>query len=299
MWHGSVSVAQAMFLAGTSSRQSMSASPLAVLVVTDGTQNAPALLGYLQTCGCDVCSAASFQQAAEMLSTRRFALVLSEFILSDGTASRLIPLLRGTATTMFFSHAVEDDFWWMLVLYRGTDLWGEPAMRETQFKAFLDDILSTHCAFSIQKDWRDRIENQRHSYLDNPRLRKTILSSGRRVGTEPRNYESLSSERRRALRSDHADLARWNLIPMAPGSSANFRRWNIVIISILASLVFGILIATILLALEASTPTPNRHSSKIDKIPALVSPYERNDISAVAIIDPRPRPARPSAVPSF
>lgn len=251
----------------------MIASPLPVLVVTEGTQNAPALLGYLQTCGCDVCSAASFQQASEMLSTRRFALVLSQFILSDGTASRLIPLLRGTATTMFFSHAVEGDFWWMLVLYRGKDLSGEPAMRETQFKAFLDDILSTHCAFSIQEDWRDRIENQRDSYHDNLRLRKAVLSSGKRVGMEPRNYESLSREMRRAMRSDHTDLARWNLIPIAPGSSASFRRWNIVIISILASLVFGVLIATILLALEAGTSSPNRHSSKIDRIPALVSPY--------------------------
>jgi hypothetical protein len=264
----------------------MCARPLTVLVVTDGTQNAPALLGYLQTCGCDVSSAASFQQAAEMLSTRRFALVLSEFILSDFTASRLTPLLRGAATTMFFSHAVEDDFWWMLVLYRGKDLWGEPAMRETQFKAFLDNILSTDCAFSIQEDWRDRIAKQRDLYLDNPRLRGAILSAGGRVDSAARNYESLSRERRRAMRSDHTDLARWNLIPMAPGSSASFRRWNIVIISILASLVFGILIATILLALEAGTATPNRHSSKIDRIPALVRPYDRKDISAVASIDP-------------
>lgn len=92
------------------------------------------------------------------------------------------------------------------------------------------------------------------------------------------------------MRSDHADLARWNLIPMAPASSASFRRWNIVIISILASLVFGILIATIFLALEAGTSAPNRHSSKIDRIPALVSPYENKNISAVAILDPTPRP---------
>ncbi len=178
----------------------------------------------------------------------------------------------------------------MLVLYRGKDLWGEPAMRETQFKAFLDDILSTDCAFRVQEDWRDRIEKQRDLYLDNPRLRGAILSGGERVGSAGRNYESLSRERRRAMRSDHADLARWNLIPMAPASSASFRRWNIVIISILASLVFGILIATIFLALEAGTSAPNRHSSKIDRIPALVSPYENKNISAVAILDPTPRP---------
>jgi hypothetical protein len=121
----------------------MNTSALTVLLVTDGARNAPVLQEHLQTRGCHVFFASSHQEAVEMLSTREFRLVLSEFILSDGTAFRLVPLLRGTATTMFFSDAVEDGYWWMLALHEGEDHWGEPGMRSAQFRKFWTGSFST------------------------------------------------------------------------------------------------------------------------------------------------------------
>ncbi len=118
----------------------MNASALTVLLVTDGARNAPVLQDYLQTRGCAVFFAASYKEATEMLSTRQFRLVFSEFLLSDGTAYRLMPLLRGTGTTLFFSDAVEDGYWWILALYQGQDRWGEAGMRATQFRTFLNEM---------------------------------------------------------------------------------------------------------------------------------------------------------------
>ena len=60
-------------------------------------------------------------------------------------AYRLLPLLRGTGTTLFFSDAVEDGYWWMLALYQGQDRWGEPGMRATQFRTFFRSVVGRPC----------------------------------------------------------------------------------------------------------------------------------------------------------
>lgn len=54
------------------------------------------------------------------------------------------------------------------------------------------------------------------------------------------------------MRSTNFSPDRWNLIPMEPHMNASFRRWNIVIISVLAALVFGVFIAAIMPRLEGS-----------------------------------------------
>ena len=140
----------------------MNTSALTVLLVTDGARNAPVLQRHLQTRGCDVSFASSYREAAEMLSTRQFRLVLGEFILSDRTAYRLMPLLRGTGTTLFFSDAMEDGYWWMLALYQGQDRWGEPGMRATQFRTFLDELfVKTDFLGDHEGEGQRPIENSR------------------------------------------------------------------------------------------------------------------------------------------
>ena len=44
---------------------------------------------------------------------------------------------------------------------------------------------------------------------------------------------------------DDRDPARYYFIPVRPGSVASFKRWNMVIISILAALVLGVLVAAV------------------------------------------------------
>lgn len=43
----------------------------------------------------------------------------------------------------------------------------------------------------------------------------------------------------------HSDLDFWHLVPAKPGADANVRRWNAVIITILAALVLGLFLAAL------------------------------------------------------
>jgi len=119
----------------------MSAHTVKVVLVGSGARNAAILQDHLQRQGCVVFFATSLKEANEMLSGRRFDLILSEFLLSDGTAYQLLSPLRGTNTTMFFSNAVENGCWWMHALYEGRDRWGEAGMRPVQFRTLLDEYL--------------------------------------------------------------------------------------------------------------------------------------------------------------
>lgn len=112
-----------------------------VLLVGAGARHAPTLRDHLEKRGCVVLSAASCEEAIRRLKRRHFDIVLSEFLLSGGTAYQLIPLLQGTDTTMFFSKAVEDSCWWMNAVIDGQDRTAEPAMRPAEFRALLDEIL--------------------------------------------------------------------------------------------------------------------------------------------------------------
>ena len=42
-----------------------------------------------------------------------------------------------------------------------------------------------------------------------------------------------------------SDPQPWYIVPVKPGADANFRRWNFVIISILALIVLGVFLAAI------------------------------------------------------
>jgi hypothetical protein len=54
------------------------------------------------------------------------------------------------------------------------------------------------------------------------------------------------------MRNPNSAPGRWNLIPTEPGIHANFLRWNIIIISILAFLVLGAFVAGIGSLLESN-----------------------------------------------
>jgi DNA-binding NtrC family response regulator len=119
----------------------MGISGLTVLLVGKGARGAPVLEKHLLKRGCDIFFAASKKEASELLQRRRFDVVLSEFILTDGTAYQLMTPLLGTDTTMFVSNAVEDGCWWMTAVLKGQDYSHEAGMRPTEFRIRLDEIL--------------------------------------------------------------------------------------------------------------------------------------------------------------
>jgi hypothetical protein len=119
----------------------MATQSFTVLLVGKRSGDAAELVDYLKRRGCVVRSAASCDEAAALLRSRKFNLVLSDFLISDGSAYRLMPLLSGTRTSMFISNAVEDGCWWMNAIYEGQDCTREPGMHPSEFKARLNYLL--------------------------------------------------------------------------------------------------------------------------------------------------------------
>jgi hypothetical protein len=60
----------------------------------------------------------------------------------------------------------------------------------------------------------------------------------------------------------NSDLGPWYIVPVKPDAEASARRWNFVIISILAALVLALLVWVIVP--QAPGSTAHRFSSKID-----------------------------------
>jgi hypothetical protein len=112
-----------------------------VLLVGDGARNAPVLEDHLRKRGCNISFASSKNEAMELLQHRQFDLILSEFMLSDGTALQFMSPLLGTKTTMFVSNTVEDGCWWMTAVFQGQDRTHEPGMRPREFRIHLDEVL--------------------------------------------------------------------------------------------------------------------------------------------------------------
>jgi DNA-binding NtrC family response regulator len=136
---------------------------VSVLLVGEGARNAPILRDYLRKRGCAVSFADCCNDAERTLRERRYDLVLSDFLLSDGTAFQLMALLRGTDSTMFFSNTVEHGCWWMNAIYEGADHSEAPGMRPKQFRVLLDqfllDRLLRHAIESQSKQCANRSAN--------------------------------------------------------------------------------------------------------------------------------------------
>jgi len=85
--------------------------------------------------------AMSYSAANACLSTTRFNLILAEFHLPDGSASRMIPQLEGSRTTAFFSLSTGIVTWWLPALERGSICFGSGALRPAEFAEKLSESL--------------------------------------------------------------------------------------------------------------------------------------------------------------
>ena len=97
----------------------MNGPGVTVLLIGSTARNTSPLEYHLRKRGCNLWFASSKKQAIELLQSRRFDLLVSGFILPDGSAYGLVAQLLGTDTTMFVSNAVEDSCWWMTAVFRG------------------------------------------------------------------------------------------------------------------------------------------------------------------------------------
>ncbi len=69
-------------------------------------------------------------------------LALSRICLQEGRGFPLVGLVGDLRATLFFFVHVEDGYWWVLALRLGRNSLGEPALRPTDFRKLLPELLS-------------------------------------------------------------------------------------------------------------------------------------------------------------
>ena len=111
----------------------MSAKPMMVLLVGEGTRNSVQLLQWLDARGSRCQFARSFQDACPLIAPTDFDLVLSEYHLPDRSAFPLLDLLEGSLATLFFCTRVEDGSIWLKMLERGKRCAGVSVTRSNEF----------------------------------------------------------------------------------------------------------------------------------------------------------------------
>jgi hypothetical protein len=93
-----------------------------------------------RSCTCQV--ATSEPAVRGLLGIQSFDLVLGPVRLHGDSLFSLIRRLDGSRTTLFFYQPVEDDCLWLPALRRGSNCWGAPALRSSEFVCLLDQIVT-------------------------------------------------------------------------------------------------------------------------------------------------------------
>ena len=212
----------------------LDASTASVFLVGSTVHKSSPLENHLAQKGCRVSLASSEREAIETLKRCQFDIVLSEFLLADGSAYHLIPLLVATGTTMFFSYAVEDSCWWMIAVCDGKACSDRPGMTPREFTILLDKT------------------------IEKSRLRNTVQASGRlhddwgksmnqegifdHICRESAGLELSSYKEGEVQRRSNSNPLPYFLMRAETNTETTFRQWNKVLISILGMLVLEILL---------------------------------------------------------
>jgi len=83
----------------------------------------------------------SFEEVSKLLGERTFDFVVCEMALAGGSAFRAIPLLAGSATTLFCSYPVEDTCLWIQVVEKGRVCQRPVAWRPDEFGQVLRQVV--------------------------------------------------------------------------------------------------------------------------------------------------------------
>ena len=239
----------------------MNGPGVTVLLIGSTARNTSPLEYHLRKRGCNLWFASSKKQAIELLQSRRFDLLLSEFILPDGTAYGLMAQLLGTDTTMFVSNAVEDSCWWMTAVLRGQDRSQEAGMRPREFTTLLDKFLDQKLAQNqVQGADRSLCTGEDENDFRNDSTMKHIVT----------HFRFWESKIWRSIMRRTSNPRPYFLIPVKASAERGFRCWNQVLIS-LATLVLGILLLAIVPQAGSTSSAASKVPLKIDKDPASVS----------------------------
>ena len=99
------------------------------------------LCSFFQGLGARLHFSETLAGAASLLRRRRFDVVLSQARLPEGSARRLLRNLPTSSASFILSFRVESTYLWLPAIWNGKRCWGTLAMRPSEFRAKLRELL--------------------------------------------------------------------------------------------------------------------------------------------------------------
>jgi len=112
-----------------------------VLLAGDGPQVFSLSRGQLESKGCRCHFARSHRGLEELLNQKQFDIVLTMHRIQGSSTDWLGAALSGSRTTLFYALPVEVGCWSVPILRVGTECFGAPALRPSEFSDVLNEIV--------------------------------------------------------------------------------------------------------------------------------------------------------------
>lgn len=130
-----------------------------VLIIGPRLKGTTRIVEHIVRRGCRLFFAENCESTRLVLKERRADLVLSQLVLSDGTADQILTLLEGASANAFCANSLEESAWWLHVLVDGKNHWWKPRLLSPEeFSTLFDaQLLKARCAFDADsKKWPQR-----------------------------------------------------------------------------------------------------------------------------------------------
>jgi len=144
------------------------------LLVGENPEGSSYLANRLQDRGFQCEFASSSQEAASLIRTHGFDLVLSPMRLRNISLLPLIDLFDGSSVTLFYFHAVEEGCWWLPAVRRGERCFGSSALRPNEFVSALEAAMNEARLDRPMLDETRSAPPEKPSSLDTPRRREKV-----------------------------------------------------------------------------------------------------------------------------
>lgn len=95
---------------------------------------------YLEQSGCECKFVSSYGDGLKVLEENSFDLVLCS---GQPGIKTLVSSVVGSPASVFCAHAVEDGCWWLPVVRQGEECLGSSALRPSEFRILLEQMLKT------------------------------------------------------------------------------------------------------------------------------------------------------------
>lgn len=117
----------------------MEGTTVRVLFLSQAANHPSRLRRHLEELGCQCRAASCAEECLALLGEQTFDLLLSTHPVHLDSA--LITRIENSPCSAFFRLPVEDGFWWVPIVDRGSRCLGAPALRREEFLETIDRIV--------------------------------------------------------------------------------------------------------------------------------------------------------------